>query len=363
MNGLPPCGGGIRQVLMATIVVLATGCTIPMPKADQPVSKVAATRAEAELVYERYREVRQSALELVDAQPLTAIESGPVLAIDTGALQVARRLQAGARPDASQDLQMLDVLTPRLDDYPLWYLVVARDGVRDRTMMQVFARPTSTSTWQLVASPETLSSTRLLELATDETGALVSVDPGSASGLAMAPSDVLTTYADALQGPTAPANESITQDSFVQQMRDVVAAQSAIRGVTFSQRWSSRPVEYALRAEDGGALVVATLERHDRYRIDEGTAVDWPEGSEQKAFLAGSLYSSATLRYFHQLLMYVPPEDGGAPFVLGQYGGVVGAEGLPGGGQPRPSASGPNQASIAMEAPIRAAPATRHRRR
>ncbi|CAN5195034.1 hypothetical protein BH24ACT12_BH24ACT12_13130 [soil metagenome] len=84
---------------------------------------------------------------------------------------------------------------------------------------------------------------------------------------------------------------------------------------------------------------------------------------EQKAFLVGSLYSSATLRYFHQVLMYVPPEDSGAPFVLGQYGGVVGAEGLPGGGQPRPRASGPSQTSIAMEAPIRAAPAIRHRRR
>jgi len=307
--------------------VLTAGCTLPTPKGDQPVSKVAATTAEAEVVYERYREVRQSALELLDEQPLTAIESGPVLAIDSGALQVARRLQTDVRGDDSQDLQIIDVLTPRLREYPLWYTVIARDGARDLTKVQIFARPTSTSTWQLVASPETLTSTRLPEFATDDTGALETVDPGSADGLVMSPSQVMAAYAEALGDPGSPANEAITEDSFVQQMRQIVAAQSAIRGVTFSQRWSSRPVEYALRTEDGGAFVFATLQRDDRYVIAEGTVVDWPEGSEQEAFLAGSLSSSATLRYFHQVLMYVPPQDGDPPFVLGQYGGVVQAEG------------------------------------
>lgn len=326
MNGRPRRG---RLVVVAvTVAVLASGCTVPMPKGEQPVSKVAATRAEAELVYERYREVRQSALELLDEQPLTAIESGPVLAIDSGALQVARRLLATSRPDDTQDLEIVEVLTPRLEAYPLWYVVIARDGVRDLTKLQIFARPDSISTWRLVASPETLTSTRLPELSVDESGALVRADPDSAGGLVMAPSAVMEVYADALGDPGSPANESITEDSFVEQMREVATVQSQIRGVTFSQDWTSRPVEYALRTEDGGALVFATLERADRYVIDDGTVVDWPEGSEQEAFLAGALYSSATLRYFHQVLMYVPPEDGGAPFVLGQYGGVVEADGF-----------------------------------
>ena len=106
-------------------------------------------------------------------------------------------------------------------------------------------------------------------------------------------------------------------------MRDVAAQQSAIPGVRFAQSWSTKPVEYALGTADGGALVFATLVRVDRYRIDPGRAIDWPEGSEQEAFLSGRLYSTGVLRYFHQVLMYVPPSSSELPFVLGQYGGVV----------------------------------------
>ena len=83
----------------------------------------------------------------------------------------------------------------------------------------------------------------------------------------------------------------------------------------------------ALRTEEGGALVVATLVREDGYAIDDGTRVNWPADSEQEAFLAGDLYSAAVLRYFYQLLVYVPPAGTGTPFVMGHYGGVVAADG------------------------------------
>jgi outer membrane murein-binding lipoprotein Lpp len=317
----------ICLVLAVLAVLVAAGCSIPRHKADQPASKVAVTRAEAEAVYERYLKVRASALELLDEQPLTAVEADPVLAIDTGALLVARRLLLEGRPDDSQDLEIVDVLAPRLTEYPLWYVVVARDGVRDLTKVQIFQRLTSTSTWELVASPEILSSTELPELRTDESGALLQIAPDGDAGLSATPSQALADYATVLADPADPARERVTEDSFVQQMRDVVAAQTRIPGVTFSQTWEDQPVQYALRTEDGGALVFGTLVREDRYSIADGTRVNWPAGSEQEAFLVGDLYSAAVLRYFHQLLIYVPPTGAGTPFVMGQYGGVVAADG------------------------------------
>jgi hypothetical protein len=56
-----------------------------------------------------------------------------VLAIDAGALQVARRLRLEGRPDDSQGLRVVDVLAPRLTGYPLGYVVIAEDRVRGLT--------------------------------------------------------------------------------------------------------------------------------------------------------------------------------------------------------------------------------------
>lgn len=307
-------------VLAGALVV--GGCGFPHPKDSHGVTKVAATEAEAEAIYERYRTVRRNALETLDEQPLTAVESGPVLAIDNGALMVARRLLLSETPDDTQDLRILDVYAPRLDSYPMWFVVVVEDGVRDLIKVQIFQRETSTADWLLDASPEMLPSTELPAVALDSTGALSPVDPEQGDGLAMSPQEALDAYAETLNEPAPTPESDVQEDSFVTQMRDVAEQQRQIEGVGFSQQWSSRPVEYAVRTSDGGALVSGTLSRLDRYEIAEGRYIDWPEGSEQKAFLSGRLYSTGELRYYHQILVYVPP-DGGEPLVLGHYGGVV----------------------------------------
>ena len=134
-------------------------------------------------------------------------------------------------------------------------------------------------------------------------------------------------YAAALADPSTPGATYVLDDSFIEQMREAATASASIKGVEFSQDWGTKPVQYALRTSNGGALVFATLLRQDSYDIADGRAVNWPEGSEQKAFLAGKLYTAGILRYYHQVLMYVPPDGEGKPRVLGQYGGVVSGEG------------------------------------
>ena len=312
-----------RAVTAVLMCCLMAGCGLPHRKDDLSVTKVAASTSQVEEVYDRYLKVRGNALHLLDPRPLTSIESGPVLAIDSGALEVARRLLLTEKPDEKQSLRILDVLAPRLDAYPLWFVVVAADGARDVTKVQIFQRESATSQWELVASPEVLSSTTLPELQTDTSGALVGAPPDSDEGLVASPAAALDSYAAALDDPASSAADEVAVDSFVRSMRDVAVRQSAIEGVRFAQAWSAQPVEYALRTVDGGALVFATLVRVDRYRIEAGRAIDWPEGSEQEAFLSGRLYSTGVLRYFHQVLMYVPPASDDKPFVLGQYGGVV----------------------------------------
>ncbi len=161
---------------MAT-VLLATGCSLPHERTETGASKIAITQVDAEAIYARYARVRRSALRLLDPQPLTSIETGPVLAIDSGALQVARRLLLTEKVDDNQNLEIQQVLAPRLTSYPLWFVAVVRDGVRKLTKVQIFTRETSVSTWQLVASPETLTTVDLPGFAVDDQGALAPVAP------------------------------------------------------------------------------------------------------------------------------------------------------------------------------------------
>lgn len=364
---------------LASTVLLAAGCSLPHERTETGASKVAIAQADAEEIYARYARVRKSALRLLDPQPLTSIESGPVLAVDSGALQVARRLLLSKRADDSQDLQIQQVLAPRLSSYPLWFVAVVRDGVRKLTKVQIFTRETSVSTWQLVASPETLTTVDLPPFALDEDGALAPVAPDDGDGLALSPSDAVTAYVGALNaasgaqengqddpaaaaraaeraqereqvgpgdlpnradeeaGPRVPdpttelepgddPRDLVVRDSFIQQMAAITEQQSSIDGVRFAQQWQARPVEYALRTADGGALVFADLLRVDAYSLEPGTVVNWPEGSDQKAFLTGKLYSGGQLSYVHQVLLYLPAQEG-KPRAIGQYGGVVDASG------------------------------------
>jgi hypothetical protein len=305
------------------LVLLAAGCAIPHPKDSHGITKIAASEAEVEQIYERYREFRKDALDQLDEQPLTAVETGSVLAIDTGVLRVARRLLLTKAPDDTQELRIRGVYAPRLDAYPLWFVVVVEDRVRDLIKVQIFQRETSTSPWLMVASPETLPSTELPAFDTDTTDALMPADPLRQGQLVMSPQKAVNAYAATLNAQDPPDDPVVSEDSFVTQMRAVAAKQRRIEGVTFSQQWTPRPVQYVVRAADGGVLVFGTLARVDNYQIQQGRYIDWPEGSEQKAFLSGRLYSTGELHYYHQILVYVPPAGDDKPVVLGQYGGVV----------------------------------------
>ncbi len=324
---------GALVAVLVTLVSLLDACALPYQRRSDDASKIAVTPAAATEVYARYTRVRRVALRLLDPQPLTSIETGPVLAIDAGALRVARLLPVDESvepgPDL-QDLQILQVLAPRLGAYPLWFVAVVRDGVRGLIKVQIFTRRTSVSTWQLVASPETLPSVRLPRFAVDAEGALTPVEPDDDAGLPLSPTAAVQTYVDTLNATAAgqPGTPGpVVRDSFVTQMAAIARRQSAIEGVRFAQQWRAAAVRYALRTADGGALVFADLLRVDAYALSPGTTVSWPAGSEQKAFLRGKLFSGGQLSYLHQVLLYLPAQ-GGRTRAIGQYGGVVDASGV-----------------------------------
>lgn len=319
----------VAALLVGATLLAGCGVERPREKDDTSLDKVAVTRDEAAGVLERYREVRRSAYSLLEAGPLTSVETSPVVMIDAGAIKARRLLGDDAPPSAlaSKDVSVTGVYAPRFDEYPLWFVALVRDDDRDLTRVLLFTRERAAQPWTLVASPEAVSADAIPPLAVDSEGALETLPAGAQSGLVATPDAVAETYAKALSDKGSGANDEVVQDAFIQQMRDVATASSSIKGVTFSQTWKAHDVRHVARTADGGALVFATLTRDDDYRIEDGVFVDWPKGSVEKAFLSGKLFAHGKLRYYHQVLLYVPREGAGKPRAIGQYGGIIDGDG------------------------------------
>jgi hypothetical protein len=311
--------------IAAISALLLGGCaSIPAERdGDSTPSKRAAVQSDVDQIFDRYRAVRNAAIGLLDPKPLSTVESGPVLAIDSGSFEVSQRLST-TQDEQSQQLVVTDIQTPSFSKYPLWFMATAYDAVEEVNRVQVFERASAVDPWLLVAAPQTVVTTELPTLRHDGDGAALTVSPSSSAGMAMSPQEAAEAYAQAL-GSTEPSTE-VARDDFIRQMRDSFDANSSLEGVGVTQEWAAEKVEHALRTDDGGALVFVTLLRLDTYDVQPGVTVSWPAGSPQEAFLADGISSSGKLRYYHQVLLYLPGGDA-RPRALGQYGGVVGADG------------------------------------
>lgn len=310
-----------RRLLLAVccLSLAVAGCAVPHER-EVKLEKVAAREADVADVLRGYREVRNSAVELLDPKPLSTVERGAVLAIDTGSFEVSQRLAQTQEEDTGR-IDVTDIETPRFAKYPLWFLAVVRDRALGTNRVQIFEREASADPWLLTASPQTLADTSLPQIRRRD-GAAVRVTAGDGAGVSMSPKEAAEAYAAVLADPSAPAAAEIADDSFVQQMRSTAATNAQLDDVRFSQRWEAEDVKYALRTTDGGVLAFVTFLREDTYTVDEGLTVTWPEGSPQQAFLSTGIAGSGQLAYYHQVLLHLPG-DGGKPRALGQYGGVV----------------------------------------
>lgn len=317
----------IRTVLAVVLLALAlTACAIPHKKGDFKQEKIAAGSAETDQIFTRYRAVRNLAIKLLDPKPLSTVESGPLLAIDTGSFEISQRLAEKQKVDNSK-LDVFDVRSPLLKSYPLWFMAKVRDSARGVVKVQVFARATAVDSWLLVASPEILMDTELPALTGGPDGTFVAAKGSGKLDAPLTAQEAADTYAEALADESSAAASKVENDGFIKQMRSAASANKLLKNVKFTQSWAAEKVQFAARTQDGGALVFATLLRLDNYDVKNGVTVTFPDGTPQQAFLGQAITTSGRLRYYHQVLLYVPG-DGGQPLALGQYGGVVSADGF-----------------------------------
>ena len=308
----------------AIVVLLSlTGCGIvPQPR-GHVVLEQEMNKSDVAAILKHYRDVRNAAIGLLDPKPLSIVEGGPMLAIDSGSFEVSQRLSRTESED-ERELQVTTIETPAFSSYPLWFMVTAFDPAARVDVVQIFERKTPVDPWLLVAAPQTVPSTQLPSVRHDGDGRAVRVAPSNGKGMAMSPQAAAETYAKAL-GSMSDTGTGVVRDDFIRKMRSAFVQANSLEGVSVSQTWAAERVQQALRTEDGGALVWVTLLRLDSYSVQPGIKVSWPSGSAQQAFLANGISNTGKLRYYHQVLLYLPGGDQ-KPRALGQYGGVVSAD-------------------------------------
>ncbi len=314
----------VRGVVLVALALLAAGAlsgcgAIPQPRTDVALEQ-SANPADVAEILDRYREVRNTAISLLDPKPLSIVESGPVLAIDNGSFDVAQRLSR-TQPEDERQLQVASVETPRFTQYPLWFMVTAFDPASRVNVVQIFERATPVDPWLLVAAPQTLPATELPGLRHDD-GHVIPVAAGNGKGMAMSPQRAAAAYAKALASMSG--SSAVERDDFIKKRRAAFDQANRLEGVRVTQSWAAERVEHALRTDDGGALVWVTLLQLDTYTVEPGIKVSWPDGSPEQAFLANGISGSGKLRYYRQVLLYLPGGSEGKPRALGHYGGVIG---------------------------------------
>jgi hypothetical protein len=302
-------------------LLVGTGCTVAHPRSDPAkLEKVAVSESEVKQVFSRYRTVRNAAIRLLDPKPLSIIERGSVLAIDSGSFEVAQKL-AESRSGVGR-IDVVKVVTATFTGYPLWFYAVVRDGRARVDRVQIFERETPVDAWQLVESPEVKLGADLPVLRQSASQASLLVAGDDARGMAMSPNAAAKAYAAAIPRAGTPAAAAVESDNFIEQMRSTAQKNGSLPGAVFSQSWQALPVTFALRTRDGGALVFVDLQRVDTYRVRGKLQVSFPEGSPQAALLSGAIRGTGSLTYLHEVLLRIPPGSG-RPVALGQWGGVV----------------------------------------
>lgn len=304
------------------LLVVVAACAVPHRKDLDVVTKKAVTLSEASNVISRFNRAIAAADTAANPRGLAEIEGGSLLDIDMSAFFVRQRL--GVRTSTTRLDAASTIVSGAFERYPLWFVAVGDVYAQREKVAGVFVRDSSTAAWRLELAPRLATSTPFPSIRRADDGSAVLLSPTARRKLPVSPQDLVYRYAQTLADPRAEYADDFVQDAFLASVRELQEAQREEEEVAFTQTWSAAPVSYALRMEGGGALVFATLERTDNYRVLAKHSLRW-QGSEVAAYFPRPVRSAATLTYAHQLLIMLPTR--GKPLLIGQYGGLVNATG------------------------------------
>ncbi|REE98496.1 hypothetical protein [Thermomonospora umbrina] len=243
----------------------------------------ALSKQQAASVLERYEqiknEVHERAARALDGDLLATAETGPQYQMDVASYKLLRAAKEKFRP-----LQYGEptFFIPRVTGYPRWFAaeatsrVVVRQGGKEKLARPVrhamlFTQNGPQAPWLLAGDPLPAGESLVGKIDLDEEGLADAVPPTDGEKLVVSPAELRVAHAALLsKGPGAADQGAVLAGGPATDQAHAALQKATDQfqtlGITLTSRFvpHSAPV-YALRTNDGGALVWYVLQQNETY--------------------------------------------------------------------------------------------------
>ena len=256
-----PARPGSRAAAAASAAPAARASVRSSASRAAPAVAPAVTRSAAEQVLARYIAANNTVNQTRSDAELAQIEGGSSYQLDAGGYQFLSASDPANTGYQPFSFTAAAYYLPRLTGYPRWFAVYGTwDGTRSAPFRAylIFAQAAPGARWLEVLEPNVTAGTTAVP-ATGPGGYATAVSAGSAAGLAAAPGSLPAATAARLDG--TPAAVTVTGAETLGDQRDQAFWAARVpRGVSDTDQHSPAPYGvYALRTQDGGALVFYSL--------------------------------------------------------------------------------------------------------
>jgi hypothetical protein len=287
------------------------------------------TLTQAQAVLSRYTTVNNSANAQRSDTILAGVESGASNAIDAGTYQ--QQLADGTRYPAFGPVQATYYIPGNepAGSGPRWFVVQVANAFQSSPATVtsdeylLFTQAAPGDPWQDALEPYLLASATAPHVALGSDGLATAVSPDSTAD-AVAPAQLAAATAASLNGAGAGQTAVAVPGNLADQSNQRLW-QGKLTGGTVTDvhtpATGADGQEFALRTDDGGALV---------FYVDAAQlTVTAAAGSTFRLtvpgfYSGGQVLTQAGLAYLDQFAAYDPPTGGGTPRVVGDYSGITG---------------------------------------
>lgn len=275
------------------------------------------SRAEAPKVLERFTEGYNEAYRKLDPAAVERVETGALAEIGKADLAAQR----AATPDGNPGYPALTLADarftiPRMAGWPKFFVADARSNRDKNRWFVVFTRAAAKEPWK-AAYLSILSDHEIPKFATDKDGWAEPVPAtggpdgtsGAATGLRMDPTAVSTAYTDYLRTGRGQVFAPGKATSALREDRG-----KRVRTPNYWTEFIDTPERapafpsFALRTDDGGALVFFTAHHREKRTMAKGLRPTLTE-RRTKALLSGDLKSAVTFVRVSESAVKVPAKS------------------------------------------------------
>lgn len=280
-----------------------------------------------------------SILQAVDATRVRAGQPGDSTATDPRIVGPFRQISlAEAKINAQRKkkattpatIKRVALLVPAQTTWPRFFVAVGSTRDESTYLLQVLTAPNPRSPYGLWGQPVMLPGASLPTVAAPASGAAV-VAP-DATGLVLTPRSVLTSYADYLNKNARSKDarnfrRSVFSDQLARALSKDITTLKSVANVT-SKHTVIKGDPFALRTEDGGALVIGALTQDYTVTVKKGKGKVLIKDPDLAALSGGKkdVTKSFTRTAIEVLVFRVPRSGSGPITVMAAERGNVGAK-------------------------------------